>query len=275
MTDEELQRRVAELRAQGRSPKQIAQALGVRPAAVAALVRTIAGREAVVGTHEPAVVGCWVSPGWRAGLGVADHPEWTDGEVPAEGEDGVEAGLVAVLIAREHRYDKVMVGGWLVDVYCLGVRDVFGPRAVVGRDLAAFVEDYFDGYPAPAVAAPVELARHLVLGAAEYARGLGFEPPPSLEASTEQLGALEGASAITFGKDGRPVFVRRAQDDVASVVRTLEGSVGEGNFDVVEGHTHEAQHGAARPARTGARGGARIGAGEAVPGSRQWRSRNR
>jgi hypothetical protein len=275
MTDEELQRRVTELRAQGRSPKEIAQALGVRPSAVAALVRTIAGREAVVGTHEPAVVGCWVSPGWRAGLGMAEHPDWPDGESPAEGEEGIEPGLVAVLVAHEHRYDKVMVAGWLVDVYCMGVRDVYGPRAVVGRDLPEFVESYFDGFAAPAVVAPVELARHLVLGAVEYARGLGFEPPSSFEASTAQLGVLEGANAITFGKDGRPVFVQRAQDDVASVVRTLEGSVGEGNFDVVESHAHETRQGAARPARTAARGGARLGSGEAVPGSRQWRSRNR
>ena len=42
MTDEDLKRRVAELRARGRSPKEIAQALSVRPATVAALVRTIA-----------------------------------------------------------------------------------------------------------------------------------------------------------------------------------------------------------------------------------------
>src|SRR5215467_6552288 len=111
MTDEELQQRVAELRAKGRSPKEIAQALGVRPAAVAALVRTIAGREAVV-THEPAIVGCWVSPGWRAGLGVAEHPDWPAGEADDSGEAD-DAGLVAVLVAREHRYDKVAVCGWL------------------------------------------------------------------------------------------------------------------------------------------------------------------
>jgi hypothetical protein len=275
MTDEQLQRRVADLRAKGRSPKEIAQALGMRPSAVAGLVRTIAGRQAD-GAHDPALVGCWVSPGWRAGLGVADHPDWPDGEAPAEdGDGGVEPGLVAVLVAHEHRYDKVTVSGWLLDVYCMGVRDVYGPRAVAGRELPAFVEGYFEGFPAPPAAAPVELARELVWGAVEYARGLGFEPPPSFEASTAQLGALEGTGAITFGKDGRPVFVRRAQDDVASVVRTLEASVGEGNFDVVEGAARETREGPARQARPGARGGARPGRGEAVPGSRQWRSRNR
>jgi hypothetical protein len=275
MTDEELQRRVADLRAKGRSPKEIAQALGVRPAAVAALVRTIAGRQTVV-THEPALVGCWVSPGWKAGLGVTEHPDWPGGEAAQDEEaDEAGAGLVAVLVAREHRYDKVAVCGWLVDVYCMGVRDVVGPRAVVGRELPAFVERYFDGFPGAAVEAPIELARHLVWGAVEYARGLGFEPAPDFEPSADHLGPLDGTSDITFGKDGRPTFVQRPQDDAASVVQTLEASVGKDGYDVVESAARTARQGTARPARTGARGGAARGPGEAVPGSRQWRSRNR
>jgi hypothetical protein len=275
MTDEELQQRVAELRAKGRSPKEIAQTLGVRPAAVAALVRTIAGRGAVV-AHEPAIVGCWVSPGWRAGLGVAEHPDWPAGEADESTEDAdADAGLVAVLVAREHRYDKVAVCGWLVDVYCMGVRDVLGPRAVVGRELPAFVERYFDGFPGAAVEAPIELGRQLVWGAVEYARGLGLEPPPDFEPSTGHLGALEGTSDITFGRNGRPTFVHRPQDDTAAVLAALTAAVGKDGFDVVESPGRMARQGAARPARPGPRGGAARGPGEAVPGSRQWRSRNR
>jgi hypothetical protein len=271
MTDEELQRRVAELRANGRSPKEIAHALGMQPAAVAALVRKIASGSTAA-AHEPAVVGCWVSPGWRTGLGVAEHPDWPDAEAA---EAGDATGLVAVLVAREHRYDKVSVSGWLVDVYCRGVRDVLRPRAVPTRDLPAFVEGYFDGFPGAAVAAPIELARHLVWGAVEYARGLGFEPAPDVESSNGSLGALEGSSAITFGKDGRPVYVQRPGDDVASVMRTLEASAGEGNFDFVVGTAEEARQGPGRSSRPGPRAAAGRGSAEAVPGSRQWRSRNR
>jgi hypothetical protein len=270
MTDEEMKRRVAELRGQGRSPKEIAHLLQVRPATVAALVRTIAGSEAVE-TPEPAVVGCWVSPGWRAGLTVEGHPDWPDGE----GGDAGEAGLVAALVAREHRYDKVSVCGYLVDVYCLGVRDVLGPRAVAARELSGFVERYFEGYPAPPPEAPIELGRHLVWGAVEYARGLGFEPPAGFEAAGGHLGALAGSSAITFGRDGKPVFVQRPGDDAVSIARTLEASVGKDNFEIVAGSARESRHGAAQTARPGRGGGARQTAGEAVPGGRQWRSRNR
>jgi len=275
MTDEELQRRVAELRARGRSPKEIAQALDVRPAQVAAIVRTIAGREAST-TPEPAVVGCWVSPGWRTGLTVAGHDDWPAAEA---GEDGAgpRAGLVAVLVARAHRYDKVALCGWLLDVYRTGVKDVVGPRAVSRRELDRFVEGFFEGYPAPAVAAPVELARHLVRGAEAYARGLGFDQPDGGEAAAGHLGPLEGSSAITFGRDGRPCFFRSPRDDSDSVVSTLEASVGKDNFDVVEGDgdAPAARQELQRTGRPGAGGGSRRGPGEAVPGSRQWRSRNR
>jgi len=166
---------------------------------------------------------------------MADHPDWPAGEADESGEaDDAEAGLVAVLVAREHRYDKVAVCGWLVDVYCMGVRDVLGPRAIAGREVPAFVERYFDGFPGAPVEAPIGLARQLVWGAVEYARGLGFEPAPDFEPSTGHLGALDGKSDITFGRNGRPTFVRRPQDDAASVLTRLEAAVGKDGFDVVE-----------------------------------------
>jgi hypothetical protein len=271
MTDEDVKRRVAELRAQGRSPKEIAHVLGVRPAAVAAIVRTIAAGDAG-DTAEPAIVASWVSPGWRAGLTVAEHADWPDGEGDGDADP---AGLVTALVVREHRYDKVSVCGYLVDVYALGVKDVLGPRAIARRELPGFVERFFESYPAPALEAPVELVRHLVWGAVEYARGLGFEPPAGFEAAGAHLGPLDGSSAITFGRDGRPVFVQGPRDDVASITRTLEAAVGKDGFDVVAGVARESRRGGARPAPSGRGGGASRGSGEAVPGGRQWRSRNR
>src|SRR2546427_13223454 len=118
MTDEELTSRVLALRAQGRSPKEIARALGVRPATVATLVRTIAGEKAV-SAEEPALVGCWVSAGWSRGLTVDGDRGWPDGGQ----EDAGAAGMVGGLAARGHRYGKVSVCGYLVDVYCLAVKD--------------------------------------------------------------------------------------------------------------------------------------------------------
>ncbi len=77
---------------------------------------------------------------------------------------------------------------------------------------------------------PIELARELVLGAADYARRLGFEPHPDFGPCRAQLGAWNGPGAIEFGK---PVFSPGPNDDAAAIIRTLDGTVGRGNFHYV------------------------------------------
>lgn len=38
---------------------------------------------------------------------------------------------------------------------------------------------------------------------------------------------------IGFGREGRPLFVEGAADGVAGILRTLEGSLGRGNFEFI------------------------------------------
>lgn len=223
-SEDSLLTRVRELRAAGRSPKQIARALGVRPATVAPLVRAVA-REAAAANPE-AVVGCWVSPGWSAGLSVEGHEDWHD---PAPSQTGAD-GLAGVLIARRGRPQRVSVCGYLVDVYCLGVKNALGPDTMNDRDLPRFRDTFFSafGETGEPVAAPLQLARHLVWGAIDHARGLGFEPHADFESAAGHLGdPWQEMSAITFGHDGVPFYVSGPHDNPNAVLRTLARSVGE------------------------------------------------
>jgi len=142
-------------------------------------------------------------------------------------------GLVSVLITRQERYGRVRLCGWLVDVWCLGVKDVVGPRVTDERRAAEFTRSYFAAYQAPPLQAPVELARHLVFGAVAYARSLGFEPAPGFQATTGHLGPWTGPSAIGFGRNGKPFFVQGPHDNAAAILTTLERSVGPDNFHFV------------------------------------------
>lgn len=225
MDGQELLAQVRALRATGRSPKQIARALGVPPATVAPLVRAIAAADQA-DASERKLLGCWVSPGWSQGLTVQGHPEWPD----VDAADAGAHGLVSVLVTRQERYGRVRVCGWLVDVWCLGVKDVVGPRVTDERRGAEFTRSYFAAYQAQPLAAPVELARHLVFGAVAYARSLGFEPAPGFEATTGQLGPWAGPSAIGFGRHGKPFFVQGPHDNAAAILATLERSVGRDRF---------------------------------------------
>lgn len=69
---------------------------------------------------------------------------------------------------------------------------------------------------------PLELAQHLVLGAVEYARSLGFMPHRDFRRTRRALGSWDGPSAITFGKDGKPLYVNGPYDDPERVLATLE-----------------------------------------------------
>lgn len=222
--------RVRVLRSDGCSPKQIARVLGVRPAVVAPLVRVIA-REGAADASEPAAVGCWVSPGWSVGLAVDVDRDWPDRE--GCGTEG--SGLVAVLVARERRRrgDAVSVCGWLVDTYCLGVKDALGPRVMNRLELRRFVECYFAPFDGEPVDAPIELARSLVWGAIEYARGLGFEPARDFAPTADHLGPLTCPSGMRFGHDGKPFYVQGPYDDPNRIMRKLHDSVGYDNFHFI------------------------------------------
>ncbi|TMR28941.1 helix-turn-helix domain-containing protein [Nonomuraea zeae] len=220
--------RVRELRAQGRSPKEIARALKVSPSAVAPLVRAIAAESAEsAGDGEPDVVGCWINVGWSAGLGVDPARGWVD-EAPGSGMEG----MVCVLVARRHTWDRMTVAGYLADVRCLGVKNAIGPDVLDDRELRRFRE-YFFGEYAGWQEAPIELAQHLVFGSLDYARTLGFEPHEDFAPASDVLGKWEGDAAITFGRDGRPFYTPGPYDDPARVLRTLRRTLSDDEFDYV------------------------------------------
>jgi len=230
MIDAQLLDDVRRLRAAGATPKEIARELGVRPAVIAPLVRQIAAERGRGGTGEADLAGCWVSPGWSRKLLVAFREGWDDVDL---GDDG-PGGVALALVARAERGDRVTVCGYLVDTFCLGVKDAIRPERMRDRDLPAFVRRYFRVFPSPPLRAPLELARHLVLGAAEFAAGLGFAAHPDFEAARGHLGGgeLDGPCAITFGCEGRPLYVQGPYDDPIAIMETLRATLGTEGFAV-------------------------------------------
>jgi hypothetical protein len=225
MASQELMGRVAELRRNGRTPKEIARALGLKPAEVAPLIRAVG---AATPAREAELVGCWITDGWSEGLAVNGHPEWPGVESAAGGA----SGLASVLVAREHG-SGVSACGYLVDVWCLGVKNSTGPKTMDRRKLPDFVSLFFRASSRPPVPAPLDLARNVVFGAVDYARGLGFEPHPDFAKCAGHLGQWNQSSDVTFGRNGKPMYMQGPHDDVFAVLSTLRRSVGGGSFDYV------------------------------------------
>jgi hypothetical protein len=84
--------------------------------------------------------------------------------------------------------------GYLVDAWSLGVKNCMGPKTMDRRKLPDFMSFFFRSFSRPPVSAPLDLARHMVFGAVDYARGLGFEPHPDFAKCAGHLGEWDGSS---------------------------------------------------------------------------------
>lgn len=120
---------------------------------------------------------------------------------------------------------------------CRSPEETGGAQPAVARDrslelfcdryelIARFVALLNDDPPPwrllPVRGKPIVL-RHLVFGAVEYARSLGFESHPDFEKARGHLGPWTGPSAITFGRDGKPFYIQGSYDDPSYVMKALE-----------------------------------------------------
>ena len=235
MDDSEVLTRVRQLRERGSSPKQIARVLGLRPAQVAPLVRRLAEQDQA--QSDPAqrdLLGCWVNPGWSVGLGLDQTPGWAELDRPEPGGPG-GSGLARVLLARRERASRATVCGFLVDLYCLGVKSVIGPLGMGSGSIDTYRRQYFSSFGGPPLSVPVELAQQLVHGAVGYARGLGFEPPDDFGPAAAHLGEPTTPAPIQFGRDGTPWYISGPHDDPHAVLEKLTTTAGPGNFHYILG----------------------------------------
>jgi hypothetical protein len=225
MPTQQMLDQVRELRDAGRTPKEIARALKMPPSKVAPLIRTIAAAEGR--TRENALIGCWISPGWSSSVQAPQRPDWP-GSAPSEQAE--HSGLVTVLVARDRGGSRTGVCFYLVDTWCLGLKNAAGPQSMDRRKLTGFIEQIFGTWDEPPLQVPLDLGRQIVHGAIGYARELGFDPHPDFERAAGYLGPWDGDCDLTFGLDGNPMYISGPYDDGEKVIRKLHRRLGEGNY---------------------------------------------
>ena len=150
--------------------------------------------------------------------------------------DWKNAGLSSLVVARHHTTGNVTFGFYLVDTFCLGIKNADIGFNKSSFEYADFLSNISDRYMGEIEKIDYALAHNILFGAVAYAESLGFKPHKDwsfaqmvLEEDTEDVELIE----LEFGKNGRPCFINGPYDSVNKVVNTLKKSVGEGNFDVV------------------------------------------
>jgi hypothetical protein len=94
-----------------------------------------------------------------------------------------------------------------------------------------FIQQIFSAWDEPAMQVPLELGRQIVHGAISYARELGVRATRGLRPAAGYLDAWDGQCELTFGLDGKPMYISGPHDDAEKIIRKLRRRVGDGNYD--------------------------------------------
>jgi len=128
----------------------------------------------------------------------------------------------------------VVLGVFLVDTFCLGVKDSFIKPGTV--------EKYKENREMrPWKKIKPEDAKKLLLDVVEWSRNLGFEPHKDFKKAfkiLDDVDALTSKAVYEFGENGKPLFISGPYDSPAKcrrILKTLEKSCGseEGSFNYI------------------------------------------
>ena len=149
--------------------------------------------------------------------------------------DWKEQGLARIVVTRSQENGKIMVAAFLVDTFCLGVKNAFSNEGLVRRQIEAqLLPGYYQNGEPTKVG--INYVKEIIYGAVDYARGLGFDPHPDFELSRHVLGSEEIGRTrnLTFGgPEGKPLYVAGPDDDAAAILRKLRKGLGENGFNFI------------------------------------------
>jgi tetratricopeptide (TPR) repeat protein len=138
-------------------------------------------------------------------------------------EELFEIGIGHVMLTRSLPDGQVAIAAFLLDVYCLGVKNAFY-RVVSAQDYA-FTRHQIEASTGHLETVHPSCLRKLVEGALDYARNLGFAPHSDYANAAKLFGDIEGAACpvrYTYGKDGKPLYLSDPDESPARLRRVID-----------------------------------------------------
>jgi len=145
------------------------------------------------------------------------------------------------MIARRIPGGDIAVVAFIVDVFCLGVKNsLFTVKSeheyqhvVKPRLTSTHGSDFESLHPS--------CARKLIEGAVDYASELGFSPHSDYQKDKAMFGDIDPVAcpeSYTYGHDGKPFYVSGPNESSAKkkkIVEQLQERCGEGQYEFVVG----------------------------------------
>lgn len=159
------------------------------------------------------IVVCYINHGWR------------------------DMGFAMIIVAREHINGNITHAAYMVDLYCLGLKDSFWMFNQHPLDFKEHMDRQRkgndDGFRFITINYP--LAHNIIYGAIEYAEELGFRPHKSfeltryiLEEDDEHVKLID----VGFGFKGKPLYVSSPENphEKSRILDHLTKKLGHDNF---------------------------------------------
>ncbi len=146
-------------------------------------------------------------------------------------------GLVQILLARQQPDGDICFGTYLIDKLCLGVKDAFANANFSRSRYQNEVRSKISRTTKLVECTP-ELAHQMIYESIDFAAQFGFQPHKDFMLAQYLLtprGELEEPYKLTFGRDGKPLYIAGPHDNVGRIMRQLEKTAGPGNFDYLVG----------------------------------------
>ncbi|HEY5464727.1 MAG TPA: hypothetical protein VIJ95_15800 [Hanamia sp.] len=148
-------------------------------------------------------------------------------------ESWEESGFATIVVSRNHSNGNYTFGVFLVDVFCLGVKETFYYFNTYAefnelldklKEQEAFVETEY------------AIVHNIIYGAIDYAESYGFKPHKDFEVSQYLLEEDDDRIElmdIEFGYNGKPAIFVGKEKHPTNIIATLERTAGKGNFTII------------------------------------------
>jgi len=131
-------------------------------------------------------------------------------------------GIAYLAIARQEAEGRLVFGVYLVDAYCLGIKNAFWSAGTPGdfKELIQKMENTQTMIPI----SPACLVK-ILEGAVEYAQSFGFPPHADYRHAAmllEGIDPKECTHKFTFGRDGKPFYIQGPNESPAVVSAIMQ-----------------------------------------------------
>jgi hypothetical protein len=152
-----------------------------------------------------------------------------------------ESGIGQITISRRSPSGEIGISAFIVDVYCLGVKNALFTIADDHKYQTEIRPSFTQSHGIEFENVHPTCARKIIEGAVDYAAELGFKAHTDYRKYKTIFGDIDKSACpvkYTFGKEGKPFYINgpnESQKQSEQIISQLEKKCGKGNYDYIMG----------------------------------------